>query len=124
MNDRELLILAASALGRDLEWCKDFTGAEYCYFTNDTRYWNPLESDGDAFRMAVTLNIDISPVHFGDAASAKARHGKWVYVPYKHHAGDRLAATRSAIVIAAARAGKERQAQFIQATKGISKWKH
>ena len=55
MTDRELLEFAAKAAG--IEWVD---GHENAGLRNrDGRVWNPLTDDGDAFRLAVTLNIDI-----------------------------------------------------------------
>lgn len=45
-----------------------FGGAEcggYCYYESERSthkiYWNPLEDDGDALRLAVKLNITVDP---------------------------------------------------------------
>ena len=92
MDDRELLELAAKAVGvgwdeYENEWYGDGVGP----------YWNPLDSDGDAFRLAVVLGMDIFQF---------ANHVQ-VYEPgggeYKEdYNGDCCAATRRAITRAAA----------------------
>lgn len=107
MTDRELLELAAKAAGLDLEWC-DFWG---CMAKNlgvidgfdRHTCWNPLQDDGDALRLAVKLNIEFAC--FDDLQKVNA--GVWsddgeswdCMTPYR---GDKLAATRRAIVRAAA----------------------
>jgi len=54
MTDRELLELAAKAAGIKNWWDGD------CSIRSvGSTYWNPLESDGDAFRLAVKCEITI-----------------------------------------------------------------
>lgn len=53
-KDRELLELAARATGIYLEW--DSSGAP---IARDGDEWNPLSDDGDAFRLAVELGLDL-----------------------------------------------------------------
>jgi hypothetical protein len=77
MNDRELLELAAKAAGIP--------------FSNIELVWNPLTDDGDALRLAVKLDLF-------DAATL-------TYEPEEYRA-DPYAATRRAIVRAAAEIGK------------------
>jgi hypothetical protein len=106
MNDRELLELAAKAAGIDLhvEW-NGFgspTGRYRNGATGDT--WNPLEDDGDALRLAVKLQIDLRPSLRGRVRFAYAQVGGDMFA----ESGDDLyAATRRAIVRAAAQIGKE-----------------
>jgi len=66
-TDRELLELAAKAIGRGLEWVSvrlddvaepRLTDSNPFWF-NWPR-WNPLADDGDAFRLAVRLNIRLN----------------------------------------------------------------
>ncbi|MEO1820751.1 hypothetical protein [Pseudomonas sp.] len=52
-TDRELLELAAKAAG---EWPESWHDSE-AYFTGVLSRWNPLEDDGDAFRLMVALGI-------------------------------------------------------------------
>ena len=62
MDDRRMLELAAKAAGHELTWktghCKggEFRGA---FIKEKDDAWNPLTSDGDAFRLAVRLLINI-----------------------------------------------------------------
>lgn len=115
MSDRELLEMAAKAAGVEYD-PKQFSQfglwlvihgepSEY-----QRRYWNPLKDDGDALRLAVKLNIEFAC--FDDKQSVNAgvwsAEHKWNEVwdcmtPYN---GDKLAATRRAIVRAAAEIGK------------------
>ena len=68
MTDREMLELAAKAA--EIEGSYGFASDDYYYHGNtegilttlpdgQSYVWNPLTDDGDAFRLAVTLNIDI-----------------------------------------------------------------
>lgn len=72
-------------------------------FSGQMVYWNPLTDDGDAFRLAVKLDIDVLFMSDdeGRFTSAEGR-----YYAYAQHNGDPLAATRLAIVRAAAEIGK------------------
>ncbi len=89
MNDRELLELAALAAGVDYGWQHIFDDYEGC--TADKWDWNPLKDDGDALRLAVKSGIDV----------AKAQLDF-----YDKHSTDPYAATRRAIVRAAAELGR------------------
>lgn len=96
MNDRELLELAAKAAGA--EWLK---GTYENGWWLDDGWWNPLTDDGDALRLAVKLSIDI----FINQISVVAQYGeKWIREECS--AKERAAATRRAIVRAAAEIGR------------------
>ena len=64
MNDREMLEYAAKAAGIDGVW-QDWDGMDIRYgfsqsiYSKDEGYWNPLDDDGDAFRLAVKLNLSV-----------------------------------------------------------------
>ena len=110
MTDRELLELAAKAAEWQLcgySWIGENEDDDECEIFESAfvkthpeqelaTKWNPLADDGDALRLAVTLSfID---------------DGDWPAVTneiYTHCNGDWFAATRRAITIAAAKAGKE-----------------
>lgn len=91
-NDRELIELAAKAYGIQVKgWLND----KLIGFDANTEWpvngdWNPLESDGDAFRLAVYLGIfqrtDFIKL-LGDLMKSEATH---------------LIATRRAITLIAA----------------------
>jgi len=105
MNDKELLEKAAKAAGIEKD---EWTGLYRVPPLPDgtliakTGGWNPLTDDGDALRLAVKLNLIIE------------FYKTYVYVYYamsektfeEDHDGDQYAATRRAIVRAAAQIGK------------------
>ncbi len=106
MTDRELLEAAAKAAGIEL------TGADRAAWLNQSSYgWNPRANSGDAFELAVVLNMPIS--------YRRNQHGFFVVAeppgPYLFETEEisnadaqaKLAATRRAIVRAAAAIGKE-----------------
>ena len=104
--DRELLELAAKAEGTIFlmdEWKK-----EYAHFeTKEGFGWNPLTDDGDALRLAVVLDfrIDIDRERAWAAVMAPRHHGIDAVLQTDDY-GDPYAATRRAIVRAAAEIGK------------------
>lgn len=109
MNDRELLELAAKAVGllykqrtEVVDSCDNFIGIKIRNAWNDRyRLWNPLTDDGDALRLAVKLKLEVgvwfdtTRVESDEAESAVEKH-----------LADPYAATRRAIVRAAAEIGK------------------
>jgi hypothetical protein len=113
MTDRELLEKAAKAAGVLLEGVEtDGRGV-----TIRGTYWQPLHDDGDALRLAVKLGIQIRqyPIYETPRFAAYACESKWdsdaqmkigpeALVQY---AGDPYAATRLAIVRAAAQMAKD-----------------
>lgn len=103
MTDRELLELAAKAIGLTLKY--NFLGSR------DARQpWDPLTDDGDAMRLAVALRIDVYPwiSEEDPMSSAMARndHGFRAIEFVSKNRGCRHAATRRAIVRAAAAIGE------------------
>ena len=113
MTDRELLELAAKAAGIEIAWHKwviDPKATGGCCFAlvGTYTYWNPLTDDGDALRLAVKLrqmhiDIDIEST----AAYRNDVHGIPRQFAGEPHNGDPLAATRRAIVRAAAEIGRQ-----------------
>ena len=114
MNDRELLELAAKAAGVDLHpiHIKNVTeqGDDRFigYMTNKpgNGWFAPLTDDGDAFRLAVKLNLIVgsSDIRFGTHqvfAKTIDTIGEFVLA-----GSDPYAATRRAIVRAAAEIGR------------------
>jgi hypothetical protein len=96
-TDRELLELAAKAAG--IELMQGIT--EDRLLNSATRnLWNPLIDDGDALRLAVKLGMDVC---FG--ANYVIVRGS-VQNPLVNNANDPYAATRQAIVRAAAEIAK------------------
>lgn len=95
MDDRTLLELAAKAAGIVIhDWNGDWPVIYIEHYGDpqeppeyEAKYWHPLYDDGDAFRMAVKLGIEI--------------------VLNNDEFADEFAAVRRAIVRAAAEIGKE-----------------
>lgn len=101
-NDRELLELAAKALGLPKcpeEW-KVSIEMPVC-FTYMGKPWNPLTDDGDALRLAVKLRITPRLGRFGCDAGDGGRG-----MAYERYGSDCGVATRRAIVRAAAEIGR------------------
>jgi len=110
-EDKELLNLAAKAAGHSLLWADDGSMCwlqkvwEGQYNTDDS--WNPFANDGDALRLTVALimHINTNPLQ----AEVMYRIGEgcprteWVPVSC---GVDKYAATRRAIVRAAAEIGR------------------
>ncbi len=92
-SDKELLKLAAKAA--------DVPDA------NIEFVWNPLTQDGDALRLAVKLKMDVIQFSKGVRVDGK-NHEDWYESHYEEHEDDPNAATRRAIVRAAAEIGKVR----------------
>ena len=105
-NDKELLELAAKAAGIECT-AVVLEGVPHRFGGG---YWNPLTDDGDALRLAITLEMDM---YFGDdegtpAFYAGSSKGSWM--PFKYRVEiigpDAFAATRRAIVRVAAEIGR------------------
>ena len=100
-NDKELLELAAKAVGLKGEYFDETSGGGAGMREHELFYpnWNPLADDGDALRLAVTLKL--SPIMRGENAVL------CVSTDFFEDAGDDpYAATRRAIVRAAAEIGR------------------
>jgi hypothetical protein len=101
MTDRELLGLAAKAVGEPyFEHAPD--GGLYLSNGED---WNPLTDDGDALRLAVKLSID---VNHGDSIVVAERVRPVEAGVAESKTDDPYAATRRAIVRAAAEIGRSK----------------
>ena len=101
MTDRELLRLAAKAAGIPVSW----EPVHNCYWISlghglEHKPWNPLADDGDALRLAVTLGVDIV---IGGGLTTTYCDG---HRSNEYHGDDPAAATRRAIVQAAAAIGE------------------
>lgn len=109
MTDRELLEAAAKAAGVEGHFCakKELDTERWGIVTflgyGQAAFWNPLTNDGDALRLAVKLGMELLPqeplgilcvIRGSSQARAKEPYGD-----------DRDAATRRAIVRAAASMG-------------------
>ncbi len=99
MTDQELLELAAKAAGIEIQNAAFSNGP---HLVGTLTRWNPLADDGDALRLAIELRLDVlMKDHYtyvlnvpGGLVQAVEKHGK-----------DSHAATRRAIVTAAAQIG-------------------
>ena len=97
MTDIELLERAAKAAGVDLEWSTmDGVSPRNRDGWNS---WNPLTDDGDALRLAVRLDMGVEVML--SLNESRAGDGDQEPVAERHN-GDPYAATRRAIVRAAA----------------------
>ena len=95
MTDRQLLELAAKACG--LQEAKQRI---------EFNQWNPLEDDGDALRLAVRLNIQVTPGTYNkdEFTAFKAAGGE--AHEFRSYQQDEFASTRRAITRAAAEIGR------------------
>lgn len=113
MEDREQLELAAKAAGIEGEVVPgDLYFRTRWYLPNGTRYWNPLTDDGDALRLAVKLGFSDGKglsMFFADKDDPTVVVRKYDNTPGAMELvkDDPYAATRRAIVRAAAEIGKE-----------------
>lgn len=98
MTDRELLVMAAKAAGYSGVSFDD--GVEAC-INGWWAPWNPIEDDGDALRLAVELDISLIG-DFPQNIVVVAFDARRIIEKYD---GDKYAATRRAIVRAAAAIG-------------------
>ena len=117
MTDREMLELAAKAAGfGDPEGNFIWTESEYprgsktngalwnyIGWCDTAQLWNPLTDDGDALRLAVKLELEVSLGQFGTIIYP--RHGKVEEIG--EDGCDEMALCRRAITRAAAQMGKE-----------------
>ena len=114
-TDRELLVLAAKAAGLQIVGLVDSMIAQPDHraggyvVRNDKggdSCWNPLTDDGDALRLAVKLDIGISPDTEVSEVCAVFMIGNTCHIIVEEHSSDPYAATRRAIVRAAAEIGE------------------
>lgn len=106
-TDRELLEAAAKAAGIVGEWSDERNGLEIAVpWRNLTNYetWNPLLDDGDAFRLAVKLCMQVECSRGWQHVSV---YGRDFRCSEQHDGRDPEAATRRAIVRAAAALGEQ-----------------
>jgi hypothetical protein len=109
MTDRELLELAAKAAGvpKPFQLLRDGT---WVFDEPHRKNWNPLTDDGDALRLAVKLHIEVASDSF-DAIARFVPAGQHPMAEgfceiYEDARADPYAATRRAIVCAAAEIGR------------------
>ena len=112
MTDREMLELAAKAAGYEFGYVNDkpkikedrnFGSCGTWGCTKHQLYeWNPLDEDSDALRLAVKLELDVG-INSPNAVCIDIARDDWI-IEQKNN--DPYAATRRAIVRAAAAIGK------------------
>jgi len=105
MTDRELLELAAKAAGLDVRWiaeCQDYYEHRPHMLPGYWDKWNPLADDGDAFRLAVKLRLEPRFLDLDHPAGPPRVTFHNVSGLVELAGNDLLAATRRAIVRAAA----------------------
>ena len=123
MTNRELLELAAKAAGIEIEWnvminhnspiLATKTQQERNWLGHEHTPWNPLSDDGDALRLAVKLELDL----YNSCISVRAIHrdrdtGTSIKCRGSNPRMDPNAATRFAIVRAAAEIGKSMEVKL------------
>ena len=115
-SDRELLDLAAKAAGLLLcgySWIGENEGDDECEILESAfvklhpeqelaTKWNPLTDDGDALRLAVKLRMQVS------ITTESCRAETLPVLGVRVNGRDELAATRRAIVMAAANASADK----------------
>ena len=99
MTDREMLELAAKAAGIEHLSSEYYVSGPELWDIERKRWWRPLTNDGDALRLAVQLGFSVEPgrcwhSHYGPAFGEDVLGGV-------------MAATRRAIVRAAAQIGAQ-----------------
>ena len=108
-EDKKLTVLAAKAIGME------HPGGDHSIH-DDGRlwdcqrlcWWNPLRDDGDALRLAVNLQLGISiPPVVDGRIEVVTFYGSIISIVEYPQNNDRNAATRRAIVRAAAEIGKQ-----------------
>lgn len=106
-QDKDQFEFAAKAAGyTKTAWVEDANGVERFHVFSDRSMWlewNPRDDDGDAFRLAVLLRIDVE--WCGDYEVCVGRQGPL----YLHQEQDIFSATRRAIFRTAAEVGKAMQ---------------
>ena len=111
MTDRELLELAAKAAGMRIR-CSD--GGSFSRDAGEYwRAWNPLKDDGDALRLAVTLGMWLY-IGKPDDGFAITSIQMPEFDNIEQHGDDPCAATRRAIVRAAAESQRWRDSDCDQ----------
>lgn len=106
MTDKELLELAAKAAGMTLTWEGDnppYPRSRSIEQPNLNPPWNPRVNDGDAFRLAVKLRMDVM---LDCSESIRVQANDCAVDVTEPLCGDNCAATRRAIFHAAAEIGR------------------
>lgn len=103
MTDRELLEKAAKAAGINGWWEQEYLS----FIKRDGGPWRPLDDDGDALRLAVKLDIGVCTWRKkGVVTASLPAQGNFIDGRFEPLGADEMAATRRAIVRAAAAVGE------------------
>lgn len=107
MDDRGLLELAAKAAGIEGDWSKTIGGWD-CLITRpgSLNPWQPLHDDGDALRLAVKLGMNVYSGYTEICVEIPSDSEASPLLSVEPEGSDPYAATRRAIVRAAAEIGK------------------
>ncbi|WP_122408970.1 hypothetical protein [Pseudomonas viridiflava] len=106
-RDAEIISMAARAAGLSVQWsnnCGDFSIGEP--YSRGEKRWNPLEFDQDAFRLAVQLKLFPQMMNMGQEVGIEDLD------IFESFSPDPYAATRRAIVRAAAEVGRKMVVDF------------
>ena len=110
MSDRELLELAAKAAGIKIRWQSYGNYFVICDIDDEgiEAVWNPVLDDGDALRLAVKLRLDVgSGLNLHSVEVCMVSHAELFGGCFEEaYDNDPYAATRRAIVRAAAEIGR------------------
>ena len=127
MTDRDLLELAAKAAEIEICWPEKYVTVRVNTWGDDDKelrpvphltkgdfvgkYWNPLTDDGDALRLAVKLKLNVGVTDKDEDGYARAIVSRFVRsVQIREPLNDDpCAATRRAIVRAAAQIGRSKE---------------
>jgi hypothetical protein len=101
VSNRELLELAAKAAGIRINYWVYDNDDDSPSVLESGGIWNPLTDDGDALRLAVKLGVTVTPNYHAEQCGL----GVIVFTELTD-SGDFCAATRRAIVRAAAEIGR------------------
>ena len=105
-SDRELLELAAKAAGLEAKPAYHENGDGCGLSVAPGYYWNPIDDDGDALRLAVKLRLQITPDTYNKNEFTAYLAGWAESMERWSTLQDDYAATRRAIVRAAAEIGR------------------
>lgn len=97
--DKRTLELAAKAAGYELEWLLCDEG-QVAILHPDCERWNPLQHDGDAWRLAEAIGARV------DFYDGEVWVGDYLRVAYSEHAKDHNNSIQEALVALAARIGE------------------
>ncbi len=111
--DRKMIELAAKAAG--IKFKKNSSWGGGALTTEDDLFFDPLHNSGDAFKLAIKLELKVMVLH--DVSQPKPwlriedQAGRWTHVGTKEFEKNPYGETRRAIVIAASKLAKATKEQ-------------